>query len=294
MKREITAIDIHTHCFLFEPVCNDEQLNFAQKVTGLYHNGQTSLDLVFRKQAAGGIGKSVISAIDLTSQYGRGLSTNEECASFSREYPDHFIGFASVDPHDEVAAAKLERAFEDYNLKGLYLFPSLQEFYPDEKAVQPLYELCEKYDKPVYLDCGCSSYPGLLTKYGHPMAVEPVAIRFPKLRICIARFGWPWIREVCMIMLKNHNVYTDTSIVYFDDPPRMYHQMMEIDIGPTWVDRSLRHQVMFGSGDPGLEQVRQVNALRNMPFRDSTLELVLYRNALEFLGVEKDMRWLND
>lgn len=115
-----------------------------------------------------------------------------------------------------------------------------------------------------------------------------------KLRICLSRFGWPWSREVCMLMLKCHNVYTDTSIVYFDDAPQMYHQMFMVDMGPKWLDRSLRHQVMFGSGDPGLEQIRMINAVRGLELRDSTKELILSRNALEFLGLEKDLRWTND
>ena len=97
-----------------------------------------------------------------------------------------------------------------------------------------------------------------------------------------------------MLMLKCHNVYTDTSIVYFDDAPQMYHQMFMVDMGPKWLDRSLRHQGMFGSGDPGLEQIRMINAVRGLELRDSTKELILSRNALEFLGLEKDLRWTND
>ena len=119
-------------------------------------------------------------------------------------------------------------------------------------------------------------------------------MKYKKLRICLSRFGWPWSREVCMLMLKCHNVYTDTSIVYFDDAPQMYHQMFMVDMGPKWLDRSLRHQVLFGSGDPGLEQIRMINAVRGLELRDSTKELILSRNALEFLGLEKDLRWTND
>lgn len=51
---------------------------------------------------------------------------------------------------------------------------------------------------------------------------------------------------------------------------------------------------MFGSGDPGLEQIRMINAVRGLELRDSTKELILSRNALEFLGLEKDLRWTND
>ena len=97
-----------------------------------------------------------------------------------------------------------------------------------------------------------------------------------------------------MLMMKYHNVYTDTSIVYMDDARQMYHQMFQVDMGPKWIDHSFRHQVMFGSGDPGLEQIRQVNALRGMNFRETTIENILCNNAMEFMGSRKEMRWLHD
>ena len=89
-----------------------------------------------------------------------------------------------------------------------------------------------------------------------------------------------------MLMLKYPNVYTDTAMLYFDDPRQFYHQCLEVDIGPKWVDRSLRHQIMFGSDDPRLEQRRMIKALQSMDMRESTRELIFGGNALEFIGEE--------
>jgi len=52
----------------------------------------------------------------------------------------------------------------------------------------------------------------------------------------------------------------------------------------TWIDRSLRHQVMFGSNNPRFEQIRMADAITKIGLRDSTLELVKGLNAVEFLG----------
>lgn len=87
-----------------------------------------------------------------------------------------------------------------------------------------------------------------------------------------------------MLMLKYRNVYTDTAFLYFDDARQFYHQSLEVDIGKHWIDRSLRHQVMFGSDDPRLEQRRMILAIREMDMRESTKELILGENAVEFLG----------
>jgi predicted TIM-barrel fold metal-dependent hydrolase len=60
--------------------------------------------------------------------------------------------------------------------------------------------------------------------------------------------------------------------------------MLTRDIPITWIDRSLRHQVMFGSNNPRFEQIRMVQAMKELGFRESTLELIMGQNAIEFLG----------
>jgi hypothetical protein len=41
---------------------------------------------------------------------------------------------------------------------------------------------------------------------------------------------------------------------------------------------------MFGSNNPRFEQIRMAQAIENLGFRESTLELIRGRNAVEFLG----------
>ena len=87
-----------------------------------------------------------------------------------------------------------------------------------------------------------------------------------------------------MLMLKYPNVYADTGALYFDNALEFYTQTFTRDIPATWIDRSLRHQVMFGSDNPRFEQIRMAHALDHLGFRDSTLELIRGQNAVEFLG----------
>ena len=88
-----------------------------------------------------------------------------------------------------------------------------------------------------------------------------------------------------MLMLKYPNIYTDTGALYADNAMEFYTQMMTRDIPVTWIDRSLRHQVMFGSGNPRFEQIRMADAIGKMGFRDSTLELIRSKNVLDFIGL---------
>ena len=126
--------------------------------------------------------------------------------------------------------------------------------------------------------------PGSLAKYGRPIEYEELAATRPSLRMCLSRFGWPWAEECAMLMVKYPNVYTDTGILYFDSAREFFDRLFKHEVALTWVDRSLRHQVMFGSNNPRFEQIRMAQALDGLGLRESTVELIKGGNAIDFLG----------
>lgn len=276
---------MHVHpAFIEEAGFSKEKLEYNRQILGLYKTEEFGIDQWRRDCEVAKIDRLCILPLALSKEAGEGTMTNEQTAELVKKAKGMLIGFASVDPSRTDAVEVLEYAFTDLRLKGLKLHPSKQKIYPSDKRLLPIYQICEKYNKPVIFHSGVSMEPGTLVKYAHPLEFEEVAYRHPNLRICLAHFGWPWVKEVCMLMLKYPNVYTDTAMLYFDNPKEFYHQCMEVDIGPHWIDRSLRHQVMFGSDDPRLEQRRMIQAIRNMNMRESTKELILGGNAVEFLG----------
>ncbi|AFK60414.1 amidohydrolase family protein [Enterococcus faecium] len=199
------------------------------------------------------------------------------------------MGFASIDPRSKNAEDELIRSFEELDLKGLALYPARQHFYPDDEKLNRYYEICIKYNKPVIFHSGLSWEPNTLSKYGHPLEFENLANRFPNLRFCLTQFGWPWIRETAMLMVKNKNIYASLGSLYFDNAWEFMNQCFTKDIPITWIDRSLRHQVMFGSANPRFEQIRLADAVQNLGLRDSTVELIKSKNAYEFLkGINSD------
>lgn len=283
----MTTIDIHTHPPFFEPVCkNDEQLTFRREALGLYKHGTAPLKHIYNQMKCAGLDKLVLLPIDVSSTLGSTIVSNEEIKVLNDMAPDKFIGFASVDPHRKDAVEVLEYAFTELNLAGLKLHPSLQQFYPYEDFLHPIYEICLKYKKPIMFHSGISWGKSALSKFSHPMHFEEVASKYPSLKICLAHFGWPWVKETAALLLKYTNVYTDTALLYFDSALEFYKQIFTKELEWTWVDRSLRHQVMFGSNNPRFEQIRMFDALGKIGFRASTLELIRGGNAIEFLGLE--------
>ena len=267
--------------FIEELQSSDEQLAFCRNQMGLYKTDEISIQSMKTLCNVSGIDKLCLLPLDLFQK--GNLGTNEQVSELVHKEPELFIAFASVDPHREDALELIETAFTELGLSGLFLHPSQQKFYPDEEWMYPIYELCIQHNKPIIFHSGMSVRPNTVSKYSHPLRFEEVACKYPDLRICLQHFGWPWIREVCMLLLKYKNVYTDTSLLYFDNPKEFYHQSFGIDIGEHWIDRSLRHQVMFASEELRLEQHRMIEAIRQMNWRESTKKMVLGENAITFL-----------
>lgn len=278
-------IDIRVSPAFYEPLNQDpDREEMRHRVLDIHKNGTAPLEHIFNQMNCAGLDMLGIHPADYTSKLGYPVVTNEEIRTLTDMAPDKFIGFASVDPMTSGASDKLEDAFSRLRLKGLSLHTGRIHCMPDDPCMEPLYEICEHYHKPVMFHAGLSWEPDTQTKYCVPLAFEPVAAAHPRLKLCLAQFGWPYVRETAMLMAKYENIYADTGALYFDNAKEFYTQTFTKDIPITWIDRSLRHQVMFASGNPRFEQIRMAQAIGALGFRDSTLELICGKNALEFLG----------
>ncbi|WP_346348407.1 amidohydrolase family protein [Olsenella intestinalis] len=277
-------IDIHVHPAFYEPINSDPvREEMRHEVLDIHLNGTAKLAHIENQMRLAGLDKMCLLGQDYLVTEGVTPVSNEEVQSLVDLRPDRFIGFASVDPHDPAAAEKLERAFVELGLVGLNLHPGRQRFYPMDDCVQPLYDICERHDRPVMFHAGMSWEPHTLAKFGRPVEFEELAEARPNLRFCLGHFAWPWLEEAAMLMVKHRNVYADTAALYFDCAREFYDRLFTQELPLTWIDRSLRHQVMFGSDNPRFEQIRMARALEGLGLRESTLELVKGENALEFL-----------
>ena len=278
-------IDMHVHPDFYEPICGDsESVALRRASLNILKSSIKPARHVFLQMESAGLDKYCLLGRDYSASDGAVAVSNSEIHLLCQMYPGKFIGFASVSPDDPKCLENLEYAFSELKLAGLKLHPGRQRFYPTEERMKPIYEMCLRYDKPVIFHSGMSFEPDCFVKYSHPLNFEEVAAGYPKLRICLAHFGWPWIRETAMLMLKYSNVYADTALLYFDCAMEFYETSFAKDIPSTWIDRSLRHQVMFGSNYPRFEQVRMAKAITRLGFRDSTIDLIKGRNALDFIG----------
>ena len=278
-------IDMHVHPAFYEPINGDSRKeDLRHDALDIHLNGTAPLEHIFNQMSCAGLDRLCLLPQDYRREYGEPLVANEEIKALVDLAPDKFIGFAGVDPLHKDAEEDLEYAFGELGLRGLKLHPSRQHFYPSDERLAKIYDICEAYKKPIVFHSGLSWEPNTFSKYSRPAEFEELAALRPGLKICLAHFGWPWVQETAMLMLKYPNVYADTGMLYFDNAWEFYKKVFTQDIPASWIDRSLRHQVMFGSNNPRFEQIRMADALTKLGFRESTLELVKGKNAVEFLG----------
>ena len=279
------VIDVHVHPEFFQAAFIDDAATaLRKKVMGRDKIGYSPTEFIIKKMDYAGIDKQVLLPLDLTTQCGCVIVTNDEMAGIVREAPDRFIGFASVDPFRKDALEVLDYAFGTLKLKGLKLNPSKQRFFPDNPLMDPIYRKCLEYDKPVMFHAGMSWEPNTPAKYSKPLCFEEVAINYPGLRMCLAHFGWPWVRDTAMMILKYPNVYADTAMLYMDRAPDFYRQIFKMDLSPLWLENCINKKVMFGSNEPRFGPGDLKWGVESLGLRSRTTARILGGNAIEFLG----------
>ncbi|WP_020613487.1 amidohydrolase family protein [Sediminispirochaeta bajacaliforniensis] len=281
------VIDIHVHPGFYENVCeNKDDVDFRKKAMGWDLMSPFPVELTRKQMQFAGVDRLVLLPLDLTTQMGGCVITNEEIRGLVDSAPDLFYGFASVDPFRKNAVEIVEKAFEELHLMGLKLHPSKQGFYPQDPIMDDIYQKCLYYNKPILFHAGMSWEPKTPMKYSHPLYFEELAIKYPDLRFCLAHFGWPWIYETVAIVLKYPNVYTDTALLYMDSPEDFFDHLMRHHMGPLWIENNISRKVLFGSNNPRFRTARIKRGIESLNWRPETLKDILGENAMTFLGIE--------
>ncbi|MBI3805653.1 MAG: amidohydrolase [Nitrospirae bacterium] len=228
---------------------------------------------------------AVLLAWDAETHTGLPPVTNDYVADAVRQYPDVFIGFASVDPwKGRMAIRELERAVKELKLRGLKIHPIAQAFEPNDRRFYPLWECCQGLKVPLLIHTGTTGVGagvpggnGLKLKYGRPIpAIDDIAADFPGLTIIGAHPSWPWQEEMLAVAVHKTNVYIDLSgwsPKYFS-PSLVQH-----------ANSLLQDRVLFGSDYPFLTPERWIADFEKAGFKPEVREKILLGNAKRLLGL---------
>jgi uncharacterized protein len=190
---------------------------------------------------------------------GTWIITNDTIAEFVQEFPQRFVGVATVNLEKPVEAVReLERAVKDLGFKALRVVPWLWNRPPNDKFYFPLYVTCIELDIPFCTQVGHTG-PLMPSETGRPVPyLDEVALTFPDLRIVAGHIGHPWTDEMIGVAWKHENVFIDTSAYaprYY--PAQLVHYLITYG----------QDKVLFGTNFPQLSWekcVQQVQAM-NLP-----------------------------
>ena len=163
-----------------------------------------------------GVDKSLIATAKLWEYTEHRPTSNlyyeeEEVHEWVKGAPGRMYGLAGYNPlYIMESVEKVEKAVKEWGFKGVYAHSLGYGLRVDDRKYYPLYETCVALDVPVSMQVG-HSLETMPSEVGRPMALDMIAIDFPRLTLIGSHTGWPWWDELVALVMKHPNVYMDCS-----------------------------------------------------------------------------------
>ncbi len=226
-----------------------------------------------------GIDRAVLvnSASPEVTGYPTGL--NKVAAEYTSVDPKRLISCGSLHPkHTKNVLADVEEIVR-LGLRLIKVHPPHQLFFPNDylkgvKELEILYRAAEANDIPVMFHTGTSIFPGARSKFGDPMALDDVAVDFPKLKIIMAHGGRPLWMDVAFFLVRRHpNVYLDISSI---PPSKLLKYFPRLE--------EIAAKTLFGSDwpGPGVQDIREnLDTIQGLAISAAAKEQILGGTALK-------------
>jgi predicted TIM-barrel fold metal-dependent hydrolase len=166
--------------------------------------------------------------------------------------------------------------------------PMYAAFRPDEPRLDALWGYAERHRLPVLLHTGTTFVSQAPLECTLPRHLDPVATRFPEVRIIMAHLGHPYESECVVTARKHPHVYADISALHYR-PFQLYHSLMLVQEYGIW------DKVLFGTDYPftnvdatlaGLRGLNQMLAGTALPrLSEDAIARMIYRDSLPLLGL---------
>ena len=217
------------------------------------------------------------------------LNHNDIAARVAAENPEKFIPFMSLHPDQPDIGEEYDRAVGELGCRGIKLALSYQAVDPLSDAAFRLFDRLQSDGLPIVFHNGMSASPDAVLRYAHPLAMDEVAIAFPRLKMVLAHTSHPWYEDCMAVVRKHPNVYTDISGM--PSRPWMAWRAMRV-----FHEFSATHKMLFGSDwtlwtpqetMDGLRAIPRFAKEHNLlPIPEPEIEAIINRDSLSILGLE--------
>lgn len=278
-------INSHTHLIDTKEVLATENQHYLEYLSEIPTftdvdkvSQMLSVENLLMQMDEAGIEKSVLFAVDAPLL----TASNDFVKNICNEYPDRFIGFASINPNRKDFLRKIKNAIENLGLSGCKFHPPLQDFYTNDSKLWPMYKLISEMEIPIVFHVGSTPFGNLVKlKQADPLLIDDVANDFPNLKIILTHLGTLWHNESFMIAEKHPNVYIDTAA---------YPHEIEELLTERLIKRVGSEKFLFGTDFPmpyegGMHRmVDFVECFKQLNISEELKEMILHRNFEQLMN----------
>lgn len=281
-------VDVHSHAWKFPSHFTEDFRQQAARakageevdLTVRYSEYRSSATLADRTIVFGG--KARLSGLWVDDDY---------VASYVAEAPDRLIGFLSLDPVEDGWQDELKRGHMELGLRGIKLMPMYAGFRPDDGALDPLWEYASQNQLPVLLHTGTTFLAQAPLECTLPRHLDPVAMRFPDVKIIAAHLGHPYEPECIAVIRKHPNVYADVSALHYR-PFQLYNSLILAQEYGVWDKLLFGSDYPFTTVDASVAGLRKLNAqlegTRLPKLDEDEIEGLIHRDSLQRLGLTSE------
>jgi predicted TIM-barrel fold metal-dependent hydrolase len=189
----------------------------------------------------------------------------EYLAAQISQFPDRLIGYVRVHPWYPESLDLVDRAFGEFNMKGVKLHPVGNLSHPASDMTLRVIRRAAEHHAPVLFHCGDEA---LTTPLQIALAAEAV----PEASIILGHMGGYFhVDEAIEVATRYPNVYLETSAMPY---PAQIRRALDA-IGPA--------RVLFASDGPGCLPKLEVHKVRLAELSTHEQERVFSGNILELL-----------
>lgn len=159
-----------------------------------------------------------------------------------------------------------------------------------DSSLAPYLKICERLGIPVALHTGQSfpntpytCCPNFRIKYGNPLELEEVLIRYPHLKVQLMHMGHPFLEETKALLNVYPQVYVDISAIDWLVPVKEFHNYLH-----ALMVAGFGKRIMYGS-----DQMAWIDAIplsiKNVEsaafLSDAEKNDIFYNNAVRFYNL---------